>query len=266
MSHQFSSKENSFEGNFNGVCLDDKKKLADMDKDEDSQTNFCYSGKSGELLGRSLSSAFKIVLYMISFCAILALFWGLCLWVFYQTLDNYVPKLQQDSSYIGRNPGLGFRPMRTETNPYSSLIWFTHGASGNWDYFKNDLDKFLNEYEPGYWANAGATQTKCDKRMEPLTEEEACEFNKEWLSDINSDYKCISEEKYGYLHGKPCILIKLNRVYGWNPRPYYDIEEVKSLTDMPDLLKAHIIKTWEDNCRGRGTAINSFTCILNSIG
>ncbi len=108
---------------------------------------------------------------------------GLCLWIFYQTLDNYTPKLQTTTSFIGSNPGLGFRPMRTETDPYSSLVWFRHGGAGNWDYLRQNLDRFLVEYEPGFWANAGASQTKCHWGRGPLSKEEACEFNKEWLSD-----------------------------------------------------------------------------------
>ena len=80
---------------------------------------------------------------MTLFSAGVALYWGLMLWVFYQTLDNYTPKLQQQTSFIGSNPGLGYRPMRMETDPYSSLVWFTHGGAGNWDDFKNELDQFL---------------------------------------------------------------------------------------------------------------------------
>ena len=263
MSNQFTSKDNSFEGNFNGIALDDKKKLADvMDKDEDNEENFCFNEKRGELFGRSLPNLIKIVLYMLCFCAVLSVYWGLCLWVFYQTLDNYEPKLSKDSSYIGHNPGLGYRPMLKNTNPYSSLIWFKHGASGNWDKFKDDLDEFLVEYEPGYWANAGAVLTKCFANSEPLDREKTCEFNKEWLSDVNSDYKCITEESYGYLHGKPCILVKLNRIYGWNPRPYYNVTEVNSLVDMPTPLKKHITKIWTEKCKVKGPGMQLY-CNIN---
>ena len=262
MSSLFTSKENSFEGNFNGIESDDKKKLASMmDKDGDSDNiKFCYNSKNGEIFGRSILEFVKIVLYMISFCAILAVFWGLCLWVFYQTLDNYEPKLQKDSAYIGHNPGLGYRPMMIKENPYSSLLWFKHGASGNWDRYKENLDEFLVEYEPGYWANAGAVLTKCFFSDGPLHKDKTCEFNKEWLSDVNSDYKCITEESYGYLHGKPCILVKINRIYGWNPTPYYNITEVNALVDMPHQLKTHITQVWTDNCKGKGTG-NSFYVI-----
>ncbi len=32
---------------------------------------------------------------------------------------------------------------------------------------------------------------------------------------------------YGMYHGRPCIIIKLNNVYGWEPQPYYNLSEVK---------------------------------------
>jgi len=250
------TKESSFDSNtvshYNVVK--DTQKLNAMEDDVSSQSSFsafCYDSKSKEFFGRSAGSCCKLLAFMFSFSCILAAFWGLCLWVFYQTLDNYTPKLTSGhSSFIGTNPGLGFRPMRTDTNPYSSLIWFRHGAGGNWDDLKDNLDNFLAEYEPGYYANAGNTQTNCDFDRGPLREDEACEFNKEWLSDEGTDKKCISEEKYGYLHGKPCLMLKLNRVYGWYPEPYYNMTEVERHPTMPKSLKTTIRKTWEDNCKG----------------
>ena len=79
------------------------------------------------------------------------------------------------------------------------ILRFTHGGKGDWQKIKDNLDNFLAEYEPGYWANAGASQTKCneDQIRPPLDKDEACEFNLEWLSNQGSDIKCISEEHYG---------------------------------------------------------------------
>lgn len=62
-----------------------------------------------------------VAIFMGFFSAALAAYWGLNLWVFYQTLDNYNPKRTVDSGFIGSNPGLGYRPMRLKTDPYSSL-------------------------------------------------------------------------------------------------------------------------------------------------
>jgi len=198
----------------------------------------------------------KSFLYMLCLSAGLCLFFGLLIAAFYQTLDNYTPKLQQGGAFIGSNPGLGYQPFDKD-DPYSSLIWFTHGGLGDWQKIKDNLDDFLEEYEPGYWANAGASQTKCNvddgegNITPPREKDEACEFNLEWLSNQGSDIKCISEEHYGYYHGKPCILLKLNRIYGWQPQPYFNFREIQEHPHMPKDLKEHINKTWYDNCDGK---------------
>ena len=262
------ARDTSFEGSYgmNTSTTDEKQQLAAEPRPEKSDLKlFIYNSKTGELFGRTIPSTTQILFYLLLFSACVATLWGLCLWIFYQTLDNYTPKLQTTSSFIGSNPGLGFRPMRLDTDPYSSLIWFRHGGAGDWDVLKENLDRFLAEYEPGYWANAGASQTKCDWNRPPLKKEEACEFNKEWLSDQNSDIKCISEEHYGYFHGKPCILVKLNRIYGWTPEPYFNLTEIERLPDMPKTLKDHITQTWEENCRGRGTEIEDQCPELNMV-
>ena len=217
----------------------------------EENAGFLYDSRRGELLGRTLPSWLKLVSFYLLYTAILAMLWGLCMGVFFQTLDFYIPKLIEDS----RNPGLGFRPAGglgfkndkgedSAPSVYSSLIWFRHGASGNWQqlkvgnnfdsqpywqsyklflqwgrtsklpkfqvFFQSNLDVFLTQYEPGYFASQGSSLTKCSFENDPLarkqnslgsgysgTIDESCEFNKEWLSDQGADYKCISEEDYG---------------------------------------------------------------------
>lgn len=245
----------------------DKAALAEMDNvsraSHHSSNNYFYNSKTGELIGRTFLSWMKLFIFYLIFCLSLSCLWGLCMGIFFQTLDFYIPKFVQRQGLIGDNPGLGYRPagglgfktMDGEykgVNMYSSLIWFRHGGDGNWDKLKQNLDKFLEEYEPGFFANQGASLTKCDFESKPITKDQSCEFNKEWLSDQGSDIKCIHEEHYGYYHGKPCILIKLNRIYGWQPDPYYDLDEVRNHTTMPSVLKQAIISTWQEECQGRG--------------
>ena len=109
----------------------------------EENAGFLYDSRRGELLGRTLPSWLKLVSFYLLYTAILAMLWGLCMGVFFQTLDFYIPKLIEDS----RNPGLGFRPAGglgfkndkgedSAPSVYSSLIWFRHGASGNWQQLK----------------------------------------------------------------------------------------------------------------------------------
>jgi len=162
----------------------DKVKLADNDShsysSEDSDPTYFYDSKRGELLGRTIPSWLKLITFYFLFCGILSLLWGLCMGVFFQTLDFYIPKYIQDDGLLGTNPGLGFRPAGglgfkndkgddSDPSIYSSLIWFRHGAGGNWQQLKRNLDSFLEHYEPGYFANQGASLTKCDFETNPLT-------------------------------------------------------------------------------------------------
>jgi len=235
------------------------------------------------VLGRSIASWNKLIFFYLLFTAILALLWGLCMGVFFQTLDFYIPKYSQESSagVLSANPGLGFRPAGglgfvnkngedSDPSIYSSLIWFRHGANGNWQSLKQNLDVFLKQYEPGFFANQGASLTKCSFETDPLSsntrgaKDKSCEFNKEWLSNPESDYKCISEEDYGYRHGKPCILLKMNKIYNWKPVPY-TMEQVNASTTMPVKLKEDIAKIWEDKCAPENYPYSGYVD-LNSNG
>lgn len=73
----------------------DRKRLAISEKgaeDGSDLSNYLFS--EGEYLGRSPGSWLKLSLYSIIFTACLVAYWGLCLGAFFQTLDNYTPKLQ----------------------------------------------------------------------------------------------------------------------------------------------------------------------------
>lgn len=59
-------------------------------------------------------------------------------------------------------------------------------------------------------------------------------------------------EAYGYPRGQPCVLLKISRMYGWEPEPYYNVTEILALETMPKSLKSHIVGVWKKNCFGRG--------------
>ena len=114
-----SSRDTSYES-APPYVISDKAKLANMEK---SEGNFAYNSKTREFFGRTFSE-WSVAIYGIFFAAIVGAFFGMCIWVFYQTLDNYTPKLQTTSSFIGANPGLGYRPMRqVRFLAHHSVLW-----------------------------------------------------------------------------------------------------------------------------------------------
>ena len=52
-----------------------------------------------------------------------------------------------------------------------------------------------------------------------------------------------------YRHGKPCILLKMNKIYNWRPDPY-TMDEITNHTTMPLKLKDDISAIWSEKCGG----------------
>ena len=52
---------------------------------------------------------------------------------------------------------------------------------------------------------------------------------KKWIAH-DYEYPCTKAGKFGMYIGQPCVSVKLNKVYGWEPEPYYNITEVIIIT------------------------------------
>lgn len=136
-------------------------------------------------------------------------------------------------------------------NVESTLIHFKHGTAGNWQHWTSELDKFLHRelhnsdqikarlsnrrtFNAAYdtVASSGEYFTSCsfDK---PPAEGKVCSFDIKLLGT-----QCTKEENFGYERGRPCILLKLNRIFGWVPEPYDDPNNLPA--SMPTELKEYI--------------------------
>lgn len=75
-------------------------------------------------------------------------------------------------------------------------------------------------------------------------EKKFCNFNqtvganKVCVVNVDNFGPCSKETGYGYQNGRPCIFLKLNKIFNWVPDFY---ENLKTLpTEMPSDLKEHI--------------------------
>lgn len=155
------------------------------------------------------------VSYAVLWASIVA-FWIVYMTIFQQTIDERVPKLQLNNSPIGSNPGLSIRPRPQKSKLDSSLIHFQSSSFGDWQHWVENINSYIKPYQE-LEAGAGQhAQGDCNLFGE-RDPHKFCPFN---LREIPSH--CTEVQNFSFHLGKPCILVKMNRVYGWKPDPYYD--------------------------------------------
>ncbi|CAG9835141.1 unnamed protein product [Diabrotica balteata] len=190
-----------------------------------------YDPKTKKVFGRTSISWAKIGLFYLIFYGMLAALVAVCMWVFFQTLDPRIPKWKLDESLIGTNPGLGFRPM-PEKNEESTLIWFQGSNKTSYSYWVENILKFLDKYYVPSKIAKGNGQIKTCSHHDYPTSGEVCEV------DVRDWEECNRDQFFNYHKNSPCIFIKLNKIYDWEPL-YYD-DPYNLPEEMPDSLKQHI--------------------------
>ncbi|XP_055343783.1 sodium/potassium-transporting ATPase subunit beta-2-like [Paramacrobiotus metropolitanus] len=177
--------------------------------------NFLYDKSTGKVLGRTGKSWLQITVFYLIFYGVLAAFFAVLLVLFLQTLDTTQPKWVKEQGIIGNKPGMGFRPTPPDTG--SSLIWVKTTSGQPTETTQKYIDS-LNEYLLAYDANSAThsdgSNIDCTNRRPDEKTKVVCRYPLEKLGP------CTKENNYGYKHGQPCVLLKLNKIFGWVPEPY----------------------------------------------
>ncbi|CAG9823485.1 unnamed protein product [Phaedon cochleariae] len=192
---------------------------------------FIWDPKTSRFCGRTKTSWTKIIIFYLIFYGMLAALVAICMWVFFQTLDPRIPKWQLDSSLVGTNPGLGFRPMPTD-NEESTLIWFQGSNQTSYMYWVDNILSFLdNYYVPSKIA-------KGNGQIKPCSHSDYPEIGQVCEVDVRDWGECNRDQFFNYHKNSPCIFLKLNKIYGWTPDYYDDPYDLPD--EMPQGLKNHI--------------------------
>uniref|UniRef100_A0A8C7A0J6 ATPase Na+/K+ transporting subunit beta 1 n=1 Tax=Nothoprocta perdicaria TaxID=30464 RepID=A0A8C7A0J6_NOTPE len=159
-------------------------------KDDDGNwKKFIWNSEKKELLGRTGGSWFKILLFYVIFYGCLAGIFIGTIQVMLLTVSDFEPKYQDRVA----PPGLTQVPQVQKTE-----ISFVVGDSKSYDPYVRNLERFLEDY-------SAEQQTDNIK---------VCKFRREWLENCSG----INDPTFGYKDGKPCILVKLNRIIGFKPK------------------------------------------------
>ena len=128
--------------------------------------------------------------------------------------------------------GVAFRPKPNWLE--SSLIWFRAGEhNGNWEEWTERLEQYLQRYKDhqSYMSHNYLKDCEYGSFQQPIYDQSICNIN---LTAVFQG-KCSPENNYGFKDGTPCILIKLNKIFGWVPEPYESIDEMP--VDAPETIK-----------------------------
>jgi len=177
---------------------------------------FLWNSERGEFLGRTGSSWLKIFLFYVIFYGCLAGIFIGTIQALLLTLSNYRPTYQDRVA----PPGLSHTP-RSEKHEIS----FSISDPKSYAKYTDAITKFLEKYaddlqkEDSKFEDCGAVPDTYKMRgnLEPdvLGARKACRFKTAWLEDCSG----ATDNTYGFKAGKPCLIVKLNRIVYFFPRP-----------------------------------------------
>jgi len=177
---------------------------------------FFFDKDTGAVMGRTPKSWALITLFYLVYYTLLAAFWAGCMYIFMLTIDDKVPRWTEDASLIGRGQSLGVRPNQSDAFIDSGLIMFNTAAKessddhhiAGWGEWSARMEGFLSAYRASKGVDcAGGATAPGDGKF--------CKFPLELLGPCG-------EGNFGYDKGKPCVILKLNKIYGLEPEYYND--------------------------------------------
>ncbi|KAI0215943.1 Sodium/potassium-transporting ATPase subunit beta [Lamellibrachia satsuma] len=168
-------------------------------------TTFMWDSNKNTFLGRNGKSWALITLFYVILYGCLAGFFLLSMYVFFQVGSDTIPTRTGYASPMKGNPGMGFRP---QPDVVSNTIRFKQGVNESYFKYTQEITKFLD----GYSDQKQKDNINCsDVDPDDRDKTKACLFD---ISVLGKD--CPAPD-YGFGEGQPCVLLKLNKVYGWEP-------------------------------------------------
>lgn len=166
-----------------------------------------YNPRTGEFIGRTATSWALVFVFYLVFYGFLAGFFSLTMWVMLQTLRDDIPKYQDRVP----SPGVVIRPNLLE-------IGFNRTDPQQYNTYVNHLESFLQQYNDTLQEKNDLCMVNEYTMQDGEEEKKVCQFKRSLLRQCSG----LADNTFGYAEGKPCILVKMNRIIGLKPRgdPY----------------------------------------------
>ncbi|KAL6115576.1 atp1b1 [Pungitius sinensis] len=184
-------------------------------KDDGGWKRFVWDSDKGELLGRTGGSWLKIIGFYVIFYGCLAGIFVGTIQALLLTLSNYKPTWQDRVA----PPGLSHTPRSDKSevsfnlNDVETYLPYTKALKDFMAKYNEDLQKDQMKFEdcgnePADYKNRGDLESDVGIRK-------ACRFSRQLLGPCSG----LEDPDFGFKEGKPCIIVKLNRIVNFRPKP-----------------------------------------------
>lgn len=176
--------------------------------------SFMWNSEKREFLGRTGGSWFKIFLFYVIFYGCLAGIFIGTIQAMLLTLSNYKPTYQDRVA----PPGLSHTPRSDK-----SEISFSTADPSTYSKYIKSINALLEPYKDEHqtdqmkFEDCGETPQPYKDRGTVENEKgqrKACRFRRSLLGSCSGDV----DDTYGFRDGKPCMIVKLNRIVNFRPR------------------------------------------------
>ncbi|KAM8872861.1 sodium/potassium-transporting ATPase subunit beta-1b [Synchiropus picturatus] len=215
-------------------------------KDDGGWKKFLWNSETGEVMGRTGGSWFKIFLFYVIFYGCLAGIFIGTIQAMLLTLSDYKPTWQDRVA----PPGLSHTPRSDKAevsfnlNEIETYLPYTKALKDILAKYDEEIQTDLMKYEdcgdePSSYKNRGDLESDMGVRK-------ACMFSRRLLGPCSG----VTDPHFGFKDGKPCLIVKLNRIVNFRPRPpssNTSIPEEAQYKVQPNVIPIHCTNKREED-------------------